>query len=184
MKANSKKSGGSAKKMKTGGAPNANGYGKRATYASSIGSTMALDKVKQKANAKKTVTKSSPIKKKSSKKAMTDDQFDTYMNKKYGTMKQADYDKKIQNSTVVADTNNPSNVGKTRKEIVRGGKDTPVTMVKNEIVKIPANTSPEIKRTAMVPLGKKGGTMKKKNGGTAVSKMSKMTYRKGGSKKC
>lgn len=176
MKASSKKSGGPAKKMATGGAPNANGYGKRATYASSIGSSVALDQAKQRANAKKkATTKSSPTKKSSSKKtkAMTDDEFDKFMNKKYGTMTKSDYNKKTENAIIVADTSNPSNVGKTKKEVVRG-KNTPVTMVKNEIVKIPTNTSPEIKRTAMVPLGKKGG---------AMSKMKKMSYRKGGSKK-
>ncbi len=176
----SKQKGGSSsgkKKMASGGAPNANGYGKRATYASSIGSSVALDQAKQRATAKKkvAVTKPSSTKKSSSNKtkAMTDDQFDSYMKKKYGTLNKSEFTEKTKGSTIIADTENPSNVGKKRSSSGRITSE-PITMVKNNIVKIPS-TSPEIKRTAMVPLGKKGG---------AMSKMKKMSYRKGGSKKC
>ena len=175
-----KKSGGSSlakKKMAGGGAPNANGYGKKLVSYPLTGAKASnlVNAAKTKAVAKKTASK--PVTKKkvvAKKKAMSDDEFDTYMNKKYGTMTKSDYSKATQNSTIIADTNNPSNVGKTRKEIARGGKDEPIAMIKNEVVKIPISTAPKINRTAMIPVGKKG---------SAMSKMKKMTYKKGGSKK-
>ena len=168
----------SGKKKMAGGGPNANGYGKKLVSYPLTGAKASnlVKAAKDKAIAKKKASTPVSTKKKSStKKAMTDDEFDTYMNKKYGTMTKADYNKATQNSTVIADTNNPSNVGKTKKEIARGGKDEPIAMVKNEVVRIPISTAPpKITRTAMIPTGKSGG---------AIKKMSKMSYRKGGSKK-
>jgi hypothetical protein len=177
---NIKKTGGSSspKKKMAGGGPNANGYGKKLVSYPISGS--AVNAARNKVNAtkaasttKKTVVKKTTTKKKNSK-AMNDQEFDKHMNKKYGTMTQEDWNKKTQNSVRIADTSNPSNVGKTEKEIRRGGKDEPVAMIKNEVVKIPTATPPKITRTAMIPVGQKGGAMKK---------MKKMTYRKGGSKK-
>jgi len=175
----SKKGGSSPakEKMAGGGAPNANGYGKKLiSHPISGNATMRMNAAKDKAVAKKKASKPVSIKKKSSKKkAMTDDQFDSYMKNKYGTMSKSEFSDKTENAIILADTANPSNVGKTKKEVFRGGKDEPITMVKNDIVRIPISmTPPKITRTAMIPTGKKGG---------AMSKMKKMSYRKGGSKK-